>query len=81
MNAANYPDAEKNLKQVRTLYKNVIEAKKAARNPEFDKQFTTIDKLYIAWVKELESHKYQDANDTFNAFKGAFGKVFVMSLM
>ena len=81
LNAANYPGAEKNLKQVRTLYKNVIEAKKTANNPEFDKQFTTIDKLYANWLKDLENHKYQDASDTFNTFKAAFGKVFLMSLM
>jgi soluble cytochrome b562 len=81
VNAANYPGAEHNDKNVRELHKKVLEFKKAAKkSEEFNKEFKNIDKLYSKWLNALESNDYQGVSDTFKKFQGAFGKVFLMSL-
>jgi len=81
VNAANYADANKNLRQVRKLYKNVIDAKKSSNNEVFNKEFEKIDRLYANWMKDIENNNFQAAADTFREFMDAFGKVFITSLM
>ncbi len=81
VNAANYPDAVKNLKKVREIHKKVIEFKKTVKkSDEFNKAFGNIDDLYSKWFDALENQNYESATETFKKFTAAFGKVFLMSL-
>ncbi len=81
VNATNYPGAEGNIKNVREVYKKVLEfKKKEKKTEEFNKEFKNVAGLYSKWLDALENNNYQDVSDTFKKFQGTFGKVFLMSL-
>ena len=81
VNATNYEGAMNNLRQVKTLHKNVLELEKTSqRSDEFHAAFDQINTLYNQWIKALESRDYQLTSDTYKKFQAAFGKAFLMSL-
>ena len=80
INAGNTKGASMSVKKIPAIYNMVIAQKTKKNNAEFNKEFSSLNSSYKAWLKAVNNNDYKKAQKEAKAFNAAFPMVFKQSL-
>ena len=80
LNAGNEKGAYQNMNRVKSLYSKVLKFKNKKDNPEFQKHFNAVNKIYLDWSAAMDKKDKAKTKTLFADFNKVFPKAFTLSL-
>lgn len=80
ISAKNFKGAENNIVAVENHFKKLKEMIEKNKNPEFEKLFTPLEKIYSEWIELNKTKKWDKVSVTFGNFFKEFSKPYLYTL-